>query len=220
MEIVWLDVVAWSALICTILQFLSGVLICIQIRTKGSTNDVSPVPFLAGIVSCSLWLKYGILQYDHTLITVNTIGLLLQIAYTIFYYWSTISKAVIHQQLFITSVILFPILTYLKFFVDDLADASNKAGLLACCAGVIFCASPLGGVFTVFKTKSTECLPFPLIFATFVVSLLWFFYGYLLDDPFIQVPNFLGSCIAGVQLMLFVMYPRQLEKNTHFSTKK
>lgn len=214
-----LDVVAWSALICTIVQFLSGVLICVQIKTKASTNEISAVPFLAGIVSCSLWLKYGILQYDNTLITVNSIGLLLQIAYTMFYYWNTVNKTIIHRQLVTISAILFPILIYLKYFVVDIVDASTHAGFLACCAGVLFCASPLGGMITVIKTKSTECLPFPLILSTFIVTVLWFIYGVLLHDFFIQVPNFFGGCIAGVQLLLFVWYPVRQLGSPHLSRK-
>lgn len=215
------EFISWMALICTVLQFLTGIQICLTIRTKGSTVDISAFPFIVGVVSCSLWLKYGILLNDRTLMTVNTIGLCLQITYTLYYYCNTVQKGMLHRQLMVAFGILFPILTYLKFWVPDLATMTSQAGLIACVAGVMFCASPLGGLAVVLKTKSTETLPFPLILSTLVVTVLWFLYGVLLHDYFIQIPNVLGACIAFLQLMLFVVFPsRKLESPKKLNISK
>lgn len=59
-------------------------------------------------------------------------------------------------------------------------------GLLCCLVFVIFCAAPLSMLFSVIETKSTDILPFPLILASCLVSLIWFVYGYMIDDKFIQ----------------------------------
>lgn len=42
---------------------------------------------------------------------------------------------------------------------------------------------------------------------------MWFIYGYLIDNAFVQIPNGLASIIAGVQLSLFLFFPskRNLE---------
>lgn len=60
-------------------------------------------------------------------------------------------------------------------------------GLICCCVGVLFFASPLTVLAQVIRTKNTESLPFPIIIASFFVSLQWFFYGMLIEDSFIQV---------------------------------
>lgn len=59
----------------------------------------------------------------------------------------------------------------------------------------------------VVSTKSTECLPFPFIFCSFVVGSLWFTYGFLIQDYFIMTPNAIGSSVSAFQLILFLIYP-------------
>ena len=44
------------------------------------------------------------------------------------------------------------------------------------------------------RTKSTECLAFPMCFANFVVALEWLMYGYIIEDLFIQVSEYLLFC--------------------------
>ena len=59
----------------------------------------------------------------------------------------------------------------------------------------------------VIRTKSVEKLPFPFISCSFVGSSLWYFYGLLIDDSFVQVPNAIGATLAASQLVLFIIYP-------------
>ncbi|XP_055602391.1 sugar transporter SWEET1 isoform X10 [Uranotaenia lowii] len=70
-----IDFLATSATISTVLQFLTGLLICRKYIRKKSTGDTSGLPFISGFLSCSLWLKYGLLSHEHTVIFVNIIGL-------------------------------------------------------------------------------------------------------------------------------------------------
>lgn len=39
----------------------------------------------------------------------------------------------------------------------------------------------------VIRFRSVECLPFPMIVASFAVSAQWLLYGIILQDPFITV---------------------------------
>jgi len=41
----------------------------------------------------------------------------------------------------------------------------------------------------------------------FLVAVLWTLYGYLLENLFIFLPNFICSIIAAVQLLLFLIFP-------------
>lgn len=110
-------------------------------------------------------------------------------------------------------------------------------GLLCCCLAVLFFASPLTMLAHVIRTQNTDSLPFPIIVASFFVCLLWTAYGVLIGDRFIQVrkarwlandgrsslnyatvivysisfqiPNLLGGILAGIQLTLYVIYPKK-----------
>lgn len=84
---------------------------------------------------------------------------------------------------------------------------SRFAGYLCCAVTVLFFAAPLTMLFHVVRVKNSESLPFPLIASSFFVSLQWFVYGLLIDDTFVQVPNFLGCLLSCTQLALFVIYP-------------
>ncbi|XP_035216516.1 sugar transporter SWEET1-like isoform X2 [Stegodyphus dumicola] len=64
----------------------------------------------------------------------------------------------------------------------------------------------------VLKTKSTESLPFPIILASFIVTTLWFFYGFLKHDTFLQIPNAIGTMLSGFQLSLFAILPEKSSK--------
>ena len=89
----------------------------------------------------------------------------------------------------------------------------SRVGMVCCLASIIFCASPLISLTEVFKTQSTECLPLPLILATFAVTGLWWLYGMAIDNSFVQYPNMIGCGLSGVQLLLFIVYPRKRKGN-------
>lgn len=99
------------------------------------------------------------------------------------------------------------------------------SGLFASSSSLFFVASPLGmylssmteslphhdsftvSIKEVVRTKSTECLPFPFIFCSFIVGSLWFTYGFLVHDYFIMTPNLIGSSVSFLQLLLFLIFP-------------
>ncbi|VDP10289.1 unnamed protein product, partial [Soboliphyme baturini] len=62
----------------------------------------------------------------------------------------------------------------------------------------------------VFRTKSTRSLPFPLCVAGLAVSSQWFYYGVLVDDIFIKIPNAIGIILSLLQLSLFVIFRERI----------
>lgn len=83
------------------------------------------------------------------------------------------------------------------------------AGYLSCTITVLFFAAPCCSLMDVFRKKSTEMLPFPLILMSFLVSVQWLVFGILAQDMFLQVPNALGAMLSGTQLLLFCIYPNK-----------
>ncbi|KAG7177954.1 Sugar transporter SWEET1-like 2 [Homarus americanus] len=89
----------------------------------------------------------------------------------------------------------------------------NRVGMMCCVGSIIFCASPLISLKDVFNTQSTEMLPFPLIFATFIMAGLWWLYGIIIENSFVQYPNLIGFALSGFQLLLFIVYPSKMKGN-------
>lgn len=98
----------------------------------------------------------------------------------------TVNKKLILKQFSIVSLILVCASFYTQYEADA-EEATQTIGVLCCAVTVVFFAAPFTMLQHVFRVKNCESLPFPLILATFIVSLEWFVYGVMIDDTFIQV---------------------------------
>ncbi|KRT80241.1 hypothetical protein AMK59_8622 [Oryctes borbonicus] len=200
------NLLATTASISTLIQFLSGLFICKMIARKRGTGDMSPFPFISGHLSTSLWLRYGLLINDFSLIFVNTIGSTLFLGYVVVFYYYSIKRSMIVKQF--TGCMLLLVTTVLySVWSEDVLMVRRNIGTLCCVITVVFFAAPLTSVIHVLKTKSTDSLPFPIILTGFIVTSQWYAYGVLLKDEFIQIPNFLGTVLTFSQLCLFCIYP-------------
>ncbi|KAJ1685181.1 hypothetical protein LUZ63_016571 [Rhynchospora breviuscula] len=79
-------------------------------------------------------------------------------------------------------------------------------GSIGLVASMSMYSSPLVAVRQVIKTKSVEYMPFYLSFFSFAASTLWLFYGLLGRDLFLAAPNFIGSPMGILQLVLYFIY--------------
>jgi solute carrier family 50 protein (sugar transporter) len=99
------------------------------------------------------------------------------------------------------------VIIVIDIFSVDKSHVRNILGLIGCVLSVAFFAAPLASVVHVFRTCSTECLPFSIIVTNFISSTLWWLYGLLIDDNYVKIPNFLGWLLASFQLLLFAYFP-------------
>ncbi|XP_024880423.1 sugar transporter SWEET1 [Temnothorax curvispinosus] len=209
------DVLALSASICTVLQFLAGVLVCKKYIRNGTTGDSSGLAFVTCFMSCSLWLRYGILIGDSFIISVNIFGTILQICYVLIHILYNVKRSTTIKQF--TVAICLVLLVYLySIYQSDKVLAERYVGFLSCSLTILFFASPLISLAHVIRMKSTESLPFPVIMASMIVSCQWFAYGCLLSDQFIQIPNFMGCILSAFQLSLFLIYPNKRADQAYF----
>uniref|UniRef100_A0A182S9B4 Sugar transporter SWEET n=1 Tax=Anopheles maculatus TaxID=74869 RepID=A0A182S9B4_9DIPT len=164
------------ATVATVLQFLTGTVICNRYIRKKSTGDTSAFPFISGFLSCFMWLKYGVLTEESTVMLVNFIGSALFFSYTVVFFVFCVNKReVIRQMMLISCIILSA--TFYTMFESDAEKSIRIIGLLCCCLAVLFFASPLTMLAHVIRTQNTDSLPFPIIVASFFVCFLWTAYG-------------------------------------------
>lgn len=202
------DLVSSLAVISTVLQFLSGVLVCRQYLKNRTTGEASALPFISTMLSCSFWLLYGLVRHEDKIIFVNTIGVVLMSVYTSVFYCYTPKKMTVLKQLFLMTFFLLLVIGYV-YNETNHELLVNRLGILCCSLTLLTIISPMSKLFHVLKVKSTECLPFPMILMSFFVSLLWYIYGVIINDAYLQMPNFLGGVLAMSQLSLFVCFPRK-----------
>ncbi|KAI1724820.1 sugar efflux transporter for intercellular exchange domain-containing protein [Ditylenchus destructor] len=199
-----LSVLSVTATTSTIGLFLCGIQICSRIRQRGTTEGTTVAPFLVTSISCICWFGYGVIKNDQAVMLVNSVGLLIQSIYLVYYYSKTRLRARLNKL--ITLEFVTCIFTY--WFVNS--DVESKEGILGVICMLLNIASigsPLLDVGQVIRTKSTESLPFMLCAGNMAVSIQWLLYGILVDDFYMKVPNSVAVVISIMQLSLFVIYP-------------
>ncbi|XP_074658977.1 sugar transporter SWEET1-like [Tubulanus polymorphus] len=201
------ELFSWLATILAIGQQLTGIQICKRIIKDRKSDSVQFFPFVAMFTSCTVWLRYGILREDSAIIIVNICGSTLQFIYCFTYYIFTKQKSVVNKQITIGLFMLFPILIYTRFISPTRESAVATLGLYCCTVSVISYGSPLSSVKQVIRTQSTSVMSFPLVAFNVVLGGLWFIYGIIRHDKYIQVPNFIGFILGCLQASLFVLYP-------------
>ncbi|PRQ16620.1 putative SWEET sugar transporter [Rosa chinensis] len=197
--------------------FLSPVPTFVRIWKKGSVEQYSPVPYLATLVNCMVWTLYGlpIVHPDSTLVwTINGSGMVIEVVYIIlFLIYSDKKKRLMVVLVVAVEIIFLGVLTAL---VLTLAHTHTKrsliVGIICIAFNIMMYAAPLTVMKMVITTKSVEYMPFFLSFASLANGLAWTAYALIRFDPFITIPNGLGTVFGLAQLLLYATYYKSTQR--------
>ncbi|KAD5318183.1 hypothetical protein E3N88_18129 [Mikania micrantha] len=109
---------------------------------------------------------------------------------------------------------LFAVIVIGSLLVTDLELRHLIIGFLSCATLISMFASPLSVMNVVIQTRSVEFMPFYLSLSTFLMSTSFLLYGIFNFDPFIYVPNGIGTILGIAQLMLYFYYKNQSKQET------
>ncbi|KAG9140696.1 hypothetical protein Leryth_006895 [Lithospermum erythrorhizon] len=182
-----------------------------RILKKKSSEEFHPYPYIAGVMNCSFWVLYGlpIIHPDSTLvITINSVGLVMELSYLAIFFIYTHKKYRIYiVGLLVAVIILLAIVAVLTLqFCHTYESRSMVVGIICVVFGVIMYASPLSIMKTVIKTKSVEFMPLSLSWAGFSNGIAWTVYALLEFDIYILIGNALGAISGAAQLILYAYY--------------
>lgn len=210
--------------------FLSPGPTFVKILKAKSVMEFKPDPYIATVLNCAVWVFYG-MPFVHPdsllVITINGFGLAIELLYvSIFFIYSDWAKrrkiiiALIIEAIFM-AILIFITLT----FLHGTKDRSMLIGIVAIVFNVIMYTSPLTVMKKVITTKSVKYMPFYLSLANFANGIVWAIYALLKFDPYILIPNGLGSVSGLVQLILYATFYRTTnwdedEKEVELSTSK
>uniref|UniRef100_A0A915D2Z7 Sugar transporter SWEET1 n=1 Tax=Ditylenchus dipsaci TaxID=166011 RepID=A0A915D2Z7_9BILA len=182
-----LSVLSITAIITTISLFFCGIPICLEIWRRKNTDEITSFPFLMGFLGGTFWLRYGLLKYDLTMITVNVVGVALMFLYLLFYLYHTRSKTFILLELLVVFSIISAMLVLVEMYGETTLD---PLGFVCMTFNILNFGAPLAGVSVVFKKKCCDSLPLPLCTANLLVSTQWCIYGVLVGDKYIIVSHY------------------------------
>ena len=86
----------------------------------------------------------------------------------------------------------------------DLGEATNLLALLSNIASLLLFASPLTALIAVWRNKADAApISLPLALMSLCCSVSWFFYGMLIDNVNVVLPNVFGVATSVAQLYVW-----------------
>ncbi|XP_010482380.1 PREDICTED: bidirectional sugar transporter SWEET10-like [Camelina sativa] len=183
----------------------------IRIYKRKSSEGYQSVPYVISLFSAMLWLYYAMIKKDAMmLITINSFAFVVQIVYISLYFFYAPKKEKILTVKFVlfVDVFAFGLIFLLTYFLTHGNKRGQVLGYICMVFALSVFVAPLGIIRKVIKTKSAEFMPFGLSFFLTLSAIMWFFYGLLLKDMNIALPNILGFIFGVLQMILFVIYKK------------
>ncbi len=198
-------------------------------KSSSSTPPVigSPVPYLAMFMNCILWMTYGVLGGNFTLVLVNFVGFLFSVYYSYLYYRivsqpSSVSggssgsgKDSFLTQCSIVLLIYVLCMAYIMFFLNHHETEVKHLGYMAALCSILMFGSPLVSLRDVIQKRDASSIPLLMSLAATGCSLSWTLYGISLGDSSIVTPNFIGTLLGLVQLGLKWIYSNNGKQSGH-----
>ncbi|CAK9178048.1 unnamed protein product [Ilex paraguariensis] len=195
--------------IVSFLVYLAPLPTFYRIYKKKSTEGFQSIPYAVALFSAMLYLYYAVLKTNEIiLITINSIGCVIETTYLIIFLIYATKEAKIYTT---KLVILFNVGAYglIVFSTSILSDGHQRdtiVGWICSAFSVSVFAAPLSIMRLVIRTKSVEYMPISLAFFLTLCAVMWFFYGLLIKDYYIAMPNIIGFMFGVAQMILYVIY--------------
>ncbi|KAH0702852.1 hypothetical protein KY285_017130 [Solanum tuberosum] len=198
--------------IISFIVFLSPIPTFYKIYKKKSTEGYQSIPYVVALFSSMLWIYYAFLKTNTTLlITINTFGVFIETIYVGFYLFYAPKKARVQTIKMLSLFVVggFGAIIVVTQFLFKGAIRGQVVGWICLIFSLCVFVAPLGIVRQVIKTKSVEYMPLLLSVFLTLSAVMWFFYGLLLKDINIAIPNVLGFILGILQMVLYVIYNKK-----------
>lgn len=164
-----------------------------------------------------LWIYYAFIKTNtYLLITINSLGCLIEITYITMYimYASKSGRIYTAKIICLIDVGLFGLIVLATYFFADGPKRLTLLGWICVGFSVSVFVAPLSIIRVVIRTKSVEFMPFSLSFFLTLSAVAWFSYGLFTKDIYVAIPNTLGFAFGVAQMVLYIIYMNRGQKAT------
>ncbi|TKY60557.1 Bidirectional sugar transporter SWEET13 [Spatholobus suberectus] len=181
-----------------------------QIYKKKSTEGFQSLPYVVALFSAMLWIYYAFVKREAALllITINTFGIVVETIYLAIFLFYAPRKPRLQtiKLLLLLNVFGFGAMLLATLYLSKGAKRLAIIGWICLVFNISVFAAPLFIIRRVIKTRSVEYMPFTLSMFLTINAVMWFFYGLLLRDYYVALPNTLGFLFGLVQMVMYMMY--------------
>ncbi|XP_060206768.1 bidirectional sugar transporter SWEET4-like [Lycium barbarum] len=197
--------------VIALILFLSPLPTFIRIWKNKSVEQFSPIPYIATLVNCGLWVLYGlpwVQPHSILVVTINGTGLGIEIVYlTLFLLYSDRKQRTKVFFIVLGEIVFVAILSVCVLtFVHGNKRRAAIVGSICMVGNILMYAAPLSVMKLVIKTKSVEYMPFFLSLFSFLNGVSWTAYALIRFDAYILAPNSMGTVLGLAQLLLYATY--------------
>ncbi|KAL0429634.1 UNVERIFIED_CONTAM: Bidirectional sugar transporter SWEET14 [Sesamum radiatum] len=194
--------------IVSFMVYLAPIPTFYQIYKKKSSEGFQSIPYVVALFSASLWIYYAFLKSNTTLlITINSVGCFIETIYIIFFIIYASKKSRIQTMKLVVVLIVCGVgFASVTQFLVKASQRAKVVGWICLIFSLCVFVAPLCIVRQVIRTKSVQHMPFLLSLFLTLSAVMWFFYGLLLKDFNIAIPNVLGFSFGVLQMVLYLMY--------------
>ncbi|KAK6153917.1 hypothetical protein DH2020_013556 [Rehmannia glutinosa] len=185
-----------------------------QIYKKKSSDGYQSIPYVVALFSAMLWIYYALLKSNTILlITINSVACFIETIYILFYiyYASKTARVQTVKVLVLLMACGMGLIGVTHFLVKTSDQRTNIVGWICLIFSLCVFIAPTCILRQVIRTKSVEHMPFLLSFFLTLSAVMWFFYGLLLKDFNIAIPNVLGFTFGVLQMVLYLIYKNASE---------
>ncbi|XP_030474847.2 bidirectional sugar transporter SWEET1-like [Syzygium oleosum] len=208
--------------VTALLMYLAPTITFRRIVRSRSTEQFSGVPYVITLLNCLLYCWYGlpfVSPNNLLLSTITGIGAVIEFTYVlVFVIYAPKKERTKILVLVALAVAIFSTVALISFFVFHGKTRKLFAGVFVDIFAVAMFASPLSVMRLVIKTESVEFMPFFLSLFGLLCAVSWSIFGLINRDPFVIVPNALGSGLGVAQMSLYAMYHKR--KHQHDNVVK
>jgi len=204
-----LTIISLSATIITISLFIIPFKTIQNIIKNKNTGSVAGLQFISSLLNNFLWICYGNLTNNKTMLFVNIIGIIFSIYY-VYNYWlySTPILSKIYFKRILIAIFIGVCILLISFYGHDDEDISkSRLGFLSSCVCVLMFAAPLEKMWTVIQNKNSDGMLKGVAVLSLACGISWTIFGLLINDIYVYLPNILASILSSLQYTLIITYP-------------
>lgn len=196
--------------VISFMVFLAPLPTFYQIYKKKTAKGFQSLPYVVALFSSMLWIYYALVKKDASLllITINFFGCVIETIYLAIFLTYATNKTRLStvKLLLLLNVFGFGAMLLSTLYLTTGSKRLSVIGWICLVFNISVFAAPLCIIKRVIKTKSVEFMPFSLSFFLTLNAVMWFFYGLLLKDYYIALPNTLGFLFGIIQMVMYLIY--------------
>eukprot|EP00622_Pseudochattonella_farcimen_P001829 FR736623.1.p1 GENE.FR736623.1~~FR736623.1.p1 ORF type:complete len:195 (+),score=6.00 FR736623.1:238-822(+) len=167
------------------------------------------LPYSTMMTNFFIWLVYGTMVGDSTVLFTNLVCWALGVIYCVCYLVCVPRGATYlpgRAEYHVGGSAIIIALTLQIYWNSPPGNGVKLLGWMGTIMSVCMSLAPLATIVTVLKEKSTRTMALPLTVGQFINSSLWSIYGLCVGNDFIIGPSIAGVVTAVMQLLLFGLY--------------